>query len=74
MSSNVGNREWASTEELIAALHGPHNYLPTSFHADYALNVEGMRQNVANHADERPMTVVVGGGYGEGLPFMPRAA
>ena len=59
-------RHWSSTEELIKALDGPHNYLPTPFHADYSVDLEGLRRNVAFHADRDRLTVVVGGGYGEG--------
>ncbi len=63
---NQTKRRWSSTKELIAALDGPHNYLPTPFHANYDLNVAGLRQNVAYHAQRDRLTVVVGGGYGEG--------
>jgi len=59
-------RRWSSVRELIAALDGPHNYLPTPFHANYDLDVEGLRQNVVYHAETDRLTVVVGGGYGEG--------
>ena len=59
-------RRWSSTEALIAALDGPHNYLPTPFHADYSVDLEGLRRNVAYHAERDRLTVVVGGGYGEG--------
>ena len=59
-------RRWSSTEALITALDGPHNYLPTPFHADYSVNLEGLRRNVAYHAERDRLTVVVGGGYGEG--------
>ena len=59
-------RRWNSMEELIKALDGPHNYLPTPFHANYDLNAEGLRRNVAYHAERDRLTVVVGGGYGEG--------
>ncbi len=62
----LSGRRWASTEELITALDGPHNYLPTPFHDNYDLNAEGLRQNVAYHAERDRLTVVVGGGYGEG--------
>ena len=59
-------RRWNSMEELITALDGPHNYLPTPFHADYSVDLEGLRRNVAYHAERDRLTVVVGGGYGEG--------
>ena len=59
-------RRWSSTEELIKALDGPHNYLPTPFRADYSVDLEGLRRNVAYHAEGDRLTVVVGGGYGEG--------
>lgn len=63
---NQTKKRWSSTEELISALDGPHNYLPTPFHENYDLNVEGLRQNVAYHAQRDRLTVVVGGGFGEG--------
>ena len=59
-------RRWSSAEELIQALDGPHNYLPTPFQADYSVDLEGLRRNVAYHAERDRLTVVVGGGYGEG--------
>ena len=59
-------RQWNSSEELIKALDGPHNYLPTPFQADYSVDLEGLRRNVAYHAERDRLTVVVGGGYGEG--------
>ena len=48
-------------------LRGVHNFLTTPFHADYTLDTEGLRQNVAHHARAGVdnMTIVVGGGLGE---------
>ena len=60
------DQRWNSMKELITALDGPHNYLPTPFNSDYTLNLEGLRRNVAFHAESDRLTVVVGGGYGEG--------
>ena len=59
--------KWPSMEELVVALDGPHNYLPTPFHANYDLDSEGLLKNVAFHAERDRLTVVVGGGFGEGL-------
>ncbi len=55
-------------KDLLKALDGVHNYLPTPFHADYRINPEGLRDNVAFYADNHPsdMTITVAGGYGEG--------
>lgn len=57
-------------EGLRAAMEGVHNYLPTPFlaTANFEVNAVGLRENVAYHARTGPenMTIVVGGGYGEG--------
>ncbi len=58
-------------EELITALDGPHNYLPTPFHADYSVDPEGLRRNVAYHAERDRLPVAVAGGYGEGWKLSP---
>jgi 5-dehydro-4-deoxyglucarate dehydratase len=52
---------------LRKRLRGVHNFLTTPFRADYALDTEGLRRNVAHHArgDVGDMTIVVGGGLGE---------
>ena len=68
MSGRTTSNKWADRDALIAALHGPHNYLPTPFCANLDLDADGLRRNVAYHAeqDPRPTTVTVAGGYGEG--------
>lgn len=55
-------------KELLKALDGVHNYLPTPFHADYRINPEGLRDNVAFYVRRKPknMAITVAGGYGEG--------
>lgn len=54
-------------EELFERLQGVHNFLTTPFLANYDLDVEGVRGNVAYHAraSTRNMVIVVGGGLGE---------
>ena len=56
-----------SMEELTRACRGVHNFLTTPFLADGALDVEGLRGNVAYHADRHPrdMTMVVTCNLGE---------
>lgn len=68
MSGKTTSNKWADRDALIAALHGPHNYLSTPFCANLELDADGLRRNVAYHAehDPRPTTVTVAGGYGEG--------
>ena len=55
-------------KDLLKALDGVHNYLPTPFHSDFRINPEGLRDNVAFYASNYPkdMTITVVGGYGEG--------
>ena len=54
---------------LRDSLAGVHNYLPTPFLADYRLDADGMRENVAFHVRAGPenMTITVAGAYGEGF-------
>ena len=56
-----------SMEELTRACRGVHNFLTTPFLPDGALDVEGLRGNVAYHADRHPrdMTMVVTCNLGE---------
>lgn len=56
-----------SMEELARACRGVHNFLTTPFLPDGALDVEGLRGNVAYHADRHPedMTIVVTCNLGE---------
>ena len=56
-----------SMGELTRACRGVHNFLTTPFLADGALDVEGLRGNVAYHADRHPrdMTMVVTCNLGE---------
>ena len=50
-------------------LRGVHNFLPTPFLPDYKVDLYGMRENVAYHANtfNTDMVVTVCGGFGEGL-------
>ena len=54
---------------LKETLAGVHNYLPTPFLPDYRLDADGMRDNVAFHANagNEDLTITVGGAYGEGF-------
>ncbi|MSU70376.1 MAG: hypothetical protein EXS39_06325 [Opitutaceae bacterium] len=54
-------------EELRNALRGVHNFMITPFHANYDLDAEGLRKNVAYHTkgSTENMTIVAGGGLGE---------
>lgn len=54
-------------EELTRACRGVHNFLATPFLPDGALDVEGLRGNVAYHAERHPrdMTIVVTCNLGE---------
>ena len=56
-----------SMEELTRACRGVHNILTTPFLSDGALDVEGLRGNVAYHAERHPedMTIVVTCNLGE---------
>ena len=56
-----------SMEELTRACRGVHNFLTTPFLADGALDTQGLRNNVAYHADRHPrdMTMVVTCNLGE---------
>ncbi len=56
-----------SMGELIQACRGVHNFLTTPFQANGALDAEGLRNNVAHHADRHPqdMTIVVSCNLGE---------
>ncbi len=52
-------------DELRNALLGVHNFVITPFHANYDLDAEGLRRNVAYHTKLAPSPVVVGAGFGE---------
>lgn len=56
-----------SMEELTRACRGVHNFLTTPFLLDGELDVEGLRRNVAHHAERHPrdMTIVVTCNLGE---------
>lgn len=56
-----------SMEELTRACRGVHNFLTTPFLSNGALDVEGLRGNVAYHAERHPedMTIVVTCNLGE---------
>ena len=56
-----------SMEELARACRGVHSFLTTPFLPDGALDVEGLRRNVAHHAerDPRDMSIVVTCNLGE---------
>ena len=64
------NQETVVVDERIdCSFRWSHNYLPAPFHANYDLNVAGLCQNVVCHTQRDWLTVVVGGGYGEGRNF-----
>jgi 5-dehydro-4-deoxyglucarate dehydratase len=65
--SSMALRPKRSLDELIQACRGVHNFLTTPFQADGALDTEGLRNNVAYHADRHPrdMTIVVSCNLGE---------
>ena len=54
-------------DRLRERIQGVHCFMVTPFHPDGSLNAEGLRRNIARHADAgvRDMTIVVGGGMGE---------
>lgn len=53
---------------LRQSIAGVHNYMPTPFLSDFSLDLDGMRNNVAFHADDfhQDMIITVGAVYGEG--------
>jgi dihydrodipicolinate synthase/N-acetylneuraminate lyase len=54
-------------DRLRERIQGVHCFMVTPFHPDGSLNAEGLRRNIARHADAgiQDMTIVVGGGMGE---------
>ena len=56
-----------SKAELVRLFTGVHNFHTTPFTADYSLNAEGLRRNIADHAlvPTKDTTMVVSGGLGE---------
>lgn len=62
-----GSRRRRSLKDLRQALRGVHSYLPTPFHANLEINLEGMRQNAAfySRVGVQPLILVVAAGLGE---------
>jgi dihydrodipicolinate synthase/N-acetylneuraminate lyase len=56
-------------KHLKSELEGVHSYLPTPFLSDFRLDPDGMKQNVAFHAEtpNENLIVTVCGAYGEGF-------
>ena len=54
-------------DRLRERIQGVHCFMVTPFHSDGSFNAEGLRRNIAHHADAglQDTTIVVGGGMGE---------
>ena len=54
-------------DRLRERIQGVHCFMVTPFHPNGSLNAEGLRRNIARHADAgvQDTTIVVGGGMGE---------
>ncbi len=61
------SRNRPDMDRLRERIQGVHCFMVTPFHTDGSLNAEGLRRNIAHHADAgiHDMTIVVGGGMGE---------
>lgn len=61
-------------KDLIPALRGVHNFQVTPFRPNQDLDADGLRKNIAFHADSKVtgnMTIVVGAGLGEFFSLDP---
>ncbi|MBM3800920.1 MAG: hypothetical protein FJW26_01270 [Acidimicrobiia bacterium] len=61
-------------KDLIRAMQGAHNYQTTPFRPNYDLDADGLRKNIAYHADSdatENATIVVGAGLGEFFTLDP---
>lgn len=61
-------------KDLIRAMRGVHNFQITPFRPNYDFDAEGLRKNIAYHADSEVtenVTIVVGAGLGEFFTLDP---
>ncbi len=67
LTGGGGDRPRRTMQQLRDALRGVHNFMTTPFRANLDLDAEGLRRNVAHHANHpvADTTIVVGGGLGE---------